>query len=116
MYDDGHLLMCYEELFDTFEAIRTAWGKPLVVTSGYRCAKHNAEVGGEPMSPHRFGLAMDLKVDSFEEARKLAECAKGTGRAMRMGYKKYSVPTFHFDVALYVWPRPSEYFVEAVEW
>lgn len=51
MYDDGYLLTCYDYLFETFEALRAALGRPLIITSGYRCAKHNAEVGGEPMSP-----------------------------------------------------------------
>jgi len=32
----------------------------LTITSGYRCKKHNAEVGGSPTSSHLKGLAVDL--------------------------------------------------------
>jgi len=116
MYDDGYLLTCYDYLFETFEALRAALGRPLVITSGYRCAKHNAEVGGEPMSPHRYGLALDIAVKSKLEAEDFAATLRGLGRDVRIGYKKYAVPTFHYDLAYMVWPRPSEFFVPGVCW
>ena len=114
--DNDGILPCYRTLFDTFEAIRAMWQKPLIVTSGYRCPEHNAAVGGAALSPHVFGLAMDLKVESFDEARLLAYAAKQTGLPMRLGYKKYSVPTFHFDVAHLIYPSPSEFFKPGCEW
>jgi len=33
---------------------------PFVITSGYRCVKHNKEVGGSENSEHLFGLAADI--------------------------------------------------------
>lgn len=42
-----------------------AWaGVPFVITSGYRCPKHNAEVGGVPESSHTKRLAVDIRVPS----------------------------------------------------
>ena len=35
-------------------------GIPYVITSGYRCAKHNAAVGGSPTSSHLHGIAADI--------------------------------------------------------
>jgi len=35
---------------------------PWVITSGYRCEKHNAEVGGKPDSAHTKGLAVDIAI------------------------------------------------------
>ncbi len=35
---------------------------PFVITSGYRCPKHNQEVGGVKDSAHVFGLAVDIAV------------------------------------------------------
>ena len=35
-------------------------GKPLHVTSGYRCSLLNATVGGRPTSRHVLGLAVDV--------------------------------------------------------
>ena len=41
-------------------AIRGAFGKPLIVTSGYRSPEHNETVGGVTDSYHSKGLACDL--------------------------------------------------------
>lgn len=38
-----------------------------VVTSGFRCAEHNAAVGGSPTSSHPKGLASDLKAANSRE-------------------------------------------------
>lgn len=43
-----------------FQEIRDAWGRPLGVTSFYRPAAINAEVGGVPNSRHINGEAMDI--------------------------------------------------------
>ncbi|MDL2299046.1 D-Ala-D-Ala carboxypeptidase family metallohydrolase, partial [Synergistaceae bacterium OttesenSCG-928-D05] len=45
-----------------------------VITSGYRCEKHNAEVGGVPRSKHREGHAVDVKIPASrqEEFKQLA--------------------------------------------
>lgn len=116
MYDDGYLITCFDYLFETFEMLRSAVGRPLIITSGYRCKEHNKKVGGEPMSPHRFGLALDIQVKSKKEAEDMAVLLGGLGRDVRIGYKKYAVPTFHFDCAHFIWPRPSEFFVPGVTW
>lgn len=44
------------------EKLRTLWGKPLILTSGYRCPTHNKEVGGVPHSLHTKGCAADVVV------------------------------------------------------
>jgi uncharacterized protein YcbK (DUF882 family) len=51
-----------QELVDRLEALRARMNRPLVVTSGVRCAKHNAEVGGTDRSAHLRGLAADIAV------------------------------------------------------
>lgn len=42
------------------DPLREAYGKPIVVTSGYRCDKLNKAVGGAKNSHHRFGMAADI--------------------------------------------------------
>lgn len=42
------------------EPLRTLWGVPIAISSGYRSAAVNAAVLGEPDSAHRFGRAADL--------------------------------------------------------
>ena len=36
--------------------------EPIRITSGYRCPKHNEEVGGVPDSAHTKGLAVDIHI------------------------------------------------------
>lgn len=43
------------------QPIRDAWGKPIKVTSGYRCYRLNRAVGGSPTSVHPLGWAADIK-------------------------------------------------------
>lgn len=48
-----YLAICLDE-------IRRAWGKPIVVSSGYRCAELNKAVKGVSNSHHKLGLAADI--------------------------------------------------------
>lgn len=45
---------------DVLQPLRTAWGKPLVINSGYRCPELNRAVGGVPDSQHVKGEAADV--------------------------------------------------------
>jgi uncharacterized protein YcbK (DUF882 family) len=55
------------------DPLREAYGKPIIVTSGYRCPKLNAIVGSTPSSQHVKGEAADIKSvqDTPEENKKL---------------------------------------------
>src|SRR3990172_452364 len=45
------------------ELVYERFGKYIHINSGYRCAKHNKEVGGEPNSYHMKGLAADIWIE-----------------------------------------------------
>lgn len=55
------------------DPLREAYGKPIIVTSGYRCPRLNAIVGSTPSSQHVKGEAADIKSvqDTPEENKKL---------------------------------------------
>jgi len=55
------------ELINRLDALREFYGKPLHITSGYRCSKHNAEVGGVNDSAHMHGIAVDVTAGSPEK-------------------------------------------------
>ena len=57
------------------QAIRNHFGKPVNITSGYRCAAHNKAVGGDPNSSHMQGMAADVVVTGVKpgEVAKFAE-------------------------------------------
>lgn len=42
--------------------VREHYNKPLFITSGCRCPKHNAKEGGAPKSYHVQGRAVDFRV------------------------------------------------------
>lgn len=42
--------------------------KPMIVSSAYRCKKHNAEIGGVPNSHHLYGQAMDVHINGVPAA------------------------------------------------
>ena len=42
------------------QKVRDLFGAPVIVTSGYRCAEHNNEVGGVTNSRHMKGLGFDI--------------------------------------------------------
>lgn len=115
-YDHDDMPPAYDYLFDCFEKIREAWGKALIVSSGYRCYKHNVAVGGEPLSAHLFGLALDITCKDDEEVESLRNMARATCPDLRIGWKQYSDPIVHIDAGFLVSPRPTKNFAEGVEW
>jgi len=60
------------------QELRDAIGKPIYVTSGYRCPPHNEEVGGVSNSRHKVGDAFDIVVSGMTP-RQVAEEAERIG-------------------------------------
>lgn len=50
------------------QPIRDEYKHPIIVTSGYRCAKLNAAVGGAKTSQHLTGCAADIKCTHTSKA------------------------------------------------
>ena len=48
-------------IVEVLDPARELLGKPIVVTSGYRCSVLNTAVGGQPNSQHTRGEAADLQ-------------------------------------------------------
>lgn len=46
---------------NVLDPLRKLWGKPVIVTSGFRCAKLNRAVGGVAKSQHTKGQAADIR-------------------------------------------------------
>lgn len=53
---------------DILQPIRDAYGKTIIVSSGYRCAKLNKAVGGSKTSQHVKGEAADIHTTSDTKA------------------------------------------------
>lgn len=90
------------ELIDLLERVREEFGHPIHLTSGCRCALHNAAVGGVHNSAHTRGTAADISCSGGANRRKLVDLlvmnyASGIGVARSF---------VHCDVDD-VLPRPS---------
>lgn len=82
---------CEPQLYEMLEEFRAAVSKeagvdtPIIVTSGYRCSKHNKKVGGAYSSQHVLGRAADVRVEGksaawLEKVAATVPSIKGMGR------------------------------------
>ena len=65
-----------EKLVKVADRVRAHFGNKIVVSSGVRCEKHNANVGGVSGSRHRLGKAMDFCVSGMSASSVLAYVQK----------------------------------------
>lgn len=65
---------------NVLDPVRDQLGETIYVTSGYRCPKHNAEVGGVPNSQHMRGEAADIHASTSSATDKLARLIVAQGK------------------------------------
>lgn len=83
------------------QELRDIIGKPIIVNSGFRCAKHNQAVGGSPRSQHLFGKAADIQSPGMLPLE-IAEIAKYIDVFTEGGIGLYTKQGFiHLDVRGY---------------
>ena len=73
--EENNLIALVENILDP---LREAYGKPIIVTSGFRCERLNKLVNGSKNSQHRLGQAADIRTveDTVEENKKLFDLAQ----------------------------------------
>ena len=106
----------YLELVNIFDAVRATWGKPIPVTSGYRCPHHNKEIGGSPCSVHIFGLALDLDLADGNEVEELFAIADMDFQRLRIGKYTQTGTFLHIDIGYLINPRASTNWRRGVRW
>ncbi len=75
---DEHILANLKLLAHKLEFIRVLVGKPVNISSGYRCPALNKAVGGAKDSAHVLGLAADINVDGYTP-KQLGQLVKASG-------------------------------------
>lgn len=60
VFMDGEFMKALQHLRDIVQF-------PLQITSGFRCAKHNKDVGGKPHSRHLVGCSADISTASLDK-------------------------------------------------
>lgn len=74
-------------LMQVLEQIRSHFGgKPVIITSGCRCPKHNKAVGGVAGSKHTLGEAADFYIKGVPTSQLLSYCQQ----LVRQGVIKYT--------------------------
>lgn len=70
------------KLISILETMRSYYGRPITITSGMRCKRYNNSLTGSiPNSPHRYGNAADLYIESKSDTR------AGRAAIKRLAYK-----------------------------
>ena len=79
------------------DPLREAYGKPIIVTSGYRCEKLNKAVGGAASSQHVKGEAADIRSvqDTPEENKKLFDLIVKLGLPFDQLINEYNYDWVH---------------------
>lgn len=60
-----------KELIVRLNAIRSRFGKAIIINSGYRSPEHNKAVGGVPNSQHVKGTAADIRPEDLNDLPEL---------------------------------------------
>lgn len=60
--DGSDAVLVAPRLVMVLESIRTHFGVPVTISSGYRTPQYNAKVGGAAHSQHCYGMAADIVV------------------------------------------------------
>lgn len=108
--------IAHRELFEAYETIRTTLNRPLRINSGYRCPKHNADIGGEPLSIHLFGLALDIDAKDVAEVDSLAATVNLISPSLRMGIYKKAATFIHIDAGYRIVPRVMQAWHSGARW
>jgi len=84
------------EFMERLQQIRTAYGKPLVITSGYRAPSHPVEARKARAGEHTYGVACDIAISGTDALdlmviayghgiRRIGVKQNGTGRFLHLG-------------------------------
>lgn len=87
LYCKGFPAEMDQTLLERLEATRVALNSEIIVTSGVRCVRRNAEVGGIPQSRHLKGQAVDCYAPGFSVDR-LAYIAQKNGLGVLIYHKQ----------------------------
>ena len=90
-------LQINSKLLDGLEVLRSLAGAPVIVHAGYRCPRHNQQVGGVPHSEHLAGEAADISLPGLSLQR-MYELALGVPQFVAGGIGVYDGNFLHVDV------------------
>lgn len=94
---------------NVLEPLRAHMGRPISVSSGYRCPKLNTLVGGVAKSQHQYGQAADIRIIDKEDGDKIFAYLK-TNKFVSKALYERSKSTGSRWIHVAVAPVPVHYF------
>lgn len=91
------------------EPLRAHMGRPITISSGYRCPRLNALVGGVNASQHMYGQAADIRILNKQDGDKIFAYLKSNkyvSKALYERSKSTGARWIHVAIA----PVPVRYF------
>lgn len=85
-------------LADYLDGIREKLGKPIIISSGFRCPVLNKAVGGVGSSQHQKGLAADLVCADMDSLEKVLKETGGFDQLIKEHRKGSTSFWFHVSV------------------
>ena len=93
--DGSRVVIINPALPEYLQKARDHFGKPLIITSGYRTTSHNIKVGGVSNSQHVFGNAADVYIPGVSVSELYNYLCEIAGNSCGIGIYDTFV---HFDV------------------
>lgn len=93
-------------LMDGLEDLRRRIGKPVIVSSGYRCPEWNKKSGGVYNSQHVLGTGADIYVEGmsvYELAKICKEIFDGVGEYYQQGFVHVDMRSNGAETGYYQW-------------
>lgn len=75
----GEQIKDLKRLMDYLDKVREAFGKAIIVTSGFRSPRLNEHIGGSKTSQHMKGQAADIRPHDIKELRQLLTTIRQVG-------------------------------------
>lgn len=95
-YQDCNITLVNVFLVDFLQKMRDHFNAPIILSSAYRCQKHNKFVKGSKKSQHLFGTAVDFSSKSSVDRKDIAKWIKQNLKNYGLG--EYADGRLHFDV------------------
>lgn len=90
-----------KRLMDYLDKVREAFGKAIIVTSGFRSPELNDRIGGSDKSQHMKGQAADIRPHDIKELRLLFATIRKVGGFDQLIYEEPAgrTPWIHVSIA-----------------
>ena len=90
-----------KRLMDYLDKVREAFGKAIIVTSGFRSPRLNEHIGGSKTSQHMKGQAADIRPHDIKELRQLFDLIRKVGGFDQLIYEEPAgrTPWIHVSIA-----------------